>query len=79
MAFQIRNISVLSYANGFTHWHYKTSDDIDTINSEGYFNSIFDMVNIGDVIIINPNINQIEKTGQYVFNKIASSITITKI
>ena len=27
MAFAIRNLSVLAYANGFTLWHYKAGGD----------------------------------------------------
>ena len=27
MAFAIRNLSVLAYANGFTLWHYKAGKD----------------------------------------------------
>ncbi len=27
MAFTIRDLSVLAYANGFTLWHYKTGND----------------------------------------------------
>ena len=27
MAFAIRNLSVLAYANGFTLWHYKAGRD----------------------------------------------------
>ena len=27
MAFAIRNLSVLAYANGFTLWHYKAGND----------------------------------------------------
>ena len=27
MAFAIRNLSVLAYANGFTLWHYKSGSD----------------------------------------------------
>ena len=27
MAFTIRNLSVLAYANGFTLWHYKAGSD----------------------------------------------------
>ncbi|MEJ0047609.1 MAG: hypothetical protein WDN04_16885 [Rhodospirillales bacterium] len=38
MAFAIRNLSVLAYANGFTLWHYKAgTDDQRSIGSPGYF------------------------------------------
>ena len=35
MAFAIRNLSVLAYANGFTLWHYKSGRDrLDTVVAE---------------------------------------------
>ena len=35
MAFAIRNLSVLAYANGFTLWHYKSGkDSLDAISGQ---------------------------------------------
>lgn len=53
MAFQIRNLSVLAYANGFTHWHYRANrDNVLDIESPNYFLDAADMLVIGDTIII---------------------------
>lgn len=52
MAFQNKNLSVLAYANGFTLWHYTTSDSLDEIKSDGYFNVVGTLMNTGDIIII---------------------------
>lgn len=53
MAFQNKNLSVLTYANGFTLWHYTTPDSLDEIKSSGYFNIVGTLMNTGDIIIIN--------------------------
>lgn len=51
--FDLSSLSALSYANGFTHWHYRTSDSKDIVNSLGYFTSANKMIKSGDMIIIN--------------------------
>jgi hypothetical protein len=56
MAFAVRNLSVLSYANGFTQWHYKADKDtIDQIVEHylNYFMNGSDMLTSGDIIMIN--------------------------
>jgi len=53
MAFAIRNLSVLAYANGFTLWHYKTgADPLDTIGAGNYLAHASDMLTAGDMIMI---------------------------
>ena len=52
MAFQNKNLSVIAYANGFTLWHYKTEDTMQELLS-GYFTTVADLMNVGDIIIIN--------------------------
>lgn len=53
MAFQPHDLSVLAYANGFTLWHYTTSDSAATVDSSGYFNAAADMMRRGDVVLAN--------------------------
>lgn len=53
MAFQSRNLSVLAYANGFTHWHFITEDSADAILDSGYFNDGADMLRVGDLLEVN--------------------------
>ena len=56
MAFKIHNLSVLSYANGFTLWHYRTTDDNKSaVDTEGYFNLAHEMIRLNDIIIVNAN------------------------
>lgn len=54
MAYDSNNLSALAYANGFTHWHYKsTADTLATIMAAGYFSGAApDMLRVGDTIRI---------------------------
>lgn len=53
MAFTIRDLSVLAYANGFTLWHYKAGDDLTTeLATENYFVDASDMIATGDMIMV---------------------------
>ena len=51
MSFAARDLSVLAYANGFTLWHFTTIDA--SVATAGYFDTAFDMVRVGDIIIAN--------------------------
>ena len=52
MAFAIRNLSVLAYANGFTLWHYKSGKDkLDTIATGNYLADAADMLTAGDLVM----------------------------
>ncbi len=57
MAFQNKNLSVIAYANGFTLWHYSANETLSTITSNGYFNDVKTLMNIGDIIIMNASDN----------------------
>jgi len=53
MAFTIRDLSVLAYANGFTLWHYKAGDDLASeFATENYFVDASDMIAAGDMIMV---------------------------
>lgn len=52
MAFAIRNLSVLAYANGFTLWHYKSGKDrLETVCGGNYLADAADMLTAGDLIM----------------------------
>ena len=53
MAYDPTQLSALSYANGFTLWHYRTDDQWDKVIDPGYFNSAASMLRAGDMIIVN--------------------------
>ncbi len=53
MSFAIRNLSVLSYAQGFTLWHYKAgAARLDDIALDGFFDHAADMIAAGDMMMI---------------------------
>ena len=53
MAFSIRRLSVLAYANGFTLWHYKTgADQPSETMKTGYFDDAADMLAAGDLMMV---------------------------
>jgi hypothetical protein len=53
MAFSIRNLSVLAYANGFTLWHYKTGRDLlGDVGADGFFSDAEDMLLGGDILMV---------------------------
>lgn len=52
MAFALRNLSVLAYANGFTLWHYKSSDEQRLASRPSYFEGAGDMLSPGDIIMV---------------------------
>lgn len=48
----ISNLSVLAYANKFTLWHYKTSDEQENIYDDNFFDKVADMMNTDDTIMV---------------------------
>jgi hypothetical protein len=53
MAFAIRNLSVLAYANGFTLWHYKAGrDQLEHVETRDFFADAADMLVEGDMLMI---------------------------
>jgi hypothetical protein len=53
MAFALRNLSVLAYANGFTLWHYKsTTDKLTQTTKTGYFADAADLLAEGDMVML---------------------------
>ena len=53
MAFSIRDLSVLAYANGFTLWHYKAGNDsLADVAQADYFADASDMMATGDMVLI---------------------------
>ena len=55
MAFRAKDLSSLTYANGFTLWHYRSTDIATDIDTTGYFNPAAAMVRVGDFLLVNTN------------------------
>lgn len=53
MAYNSKGFSVLSYANGFTHWVYKTEDSLEEVTQIGYFNEVYHFIRTGDFVNVN--------------------------
>ena len=53
MAYDPNNLSAGVYMNGFTLWHYRTKDSIDTVTEDGYFDDAAPMFKNGDFLIVN--------------------------
>ena len=52
MTFNIKGLSVLSYANGFTLWHLATGDTLADVETAGYLNDLATMVREKDMLFI---------------------------
>lgn len=63
MAYNPKNLSALTYANGFTLWHYKTPDGATTVDTTGYFNAAANMLRVGDFVFVNTDINATTASG----------------
>lgn len=52
MPFIASDLSVLTSANGFTLWHYRTLDDRATVLAPGYFSAAKTLLRPGDIAIV---------------------------
>nr|MDA8250849.1 hypothetical protein [Rhodospirillales bacterium] len=63
MAFAIRNLSVLAYAQGFTLWHYRAHlptlaaalvppASAEEVTAPGFFDPAADMLAAGDMLLV---------------------------
>ena len=53
MDFAIRNLSVLSYAQGFTAWHYRAPTvPLAVATAPDFFSPAADMICVGDTIVV---------------------------
>lgn len=52
--FRNKEMSVIAYANGFTLWQYRSSEDtLEIISQPGYFERVVTLMAIGDIVIVN--------------------------
>ncbi|MCK8784433.1 hypothetical protein M0638_08580 [Roseomonas sp. NAR14] len=52
MAFDPHNLTVLAQGNGFTLWHYRTAEPQAAVMAVGYFDTAWNTLQIGDVIVL---------------------------
>lgn len=55
MPFIATNLSALSAANGFTLWHYRTTDSRTETEAAGYFAPVAERLRVGDIILVQAN------------------------
>lgn len=72
MAYDSKNLSVLAYANGFTLWHYTTTDVATVVDTAGYFNAAVDLLRVGDMVMANADTGGTPAHGVFVVNANAS-------
>ena len=66
MAYDASNLSALTYANGFTLWHYKTPDLATDVDTTGYFNEAASMLRAGDFVFANTSIGGTVQSGVFI-------------
>jgi hypothetical protein len=66
MAYDPSNLSALTYANGFTLWHYKTPDAAAAVDTAGYFNPAAGMLRVGDFIFANASTGGTVESGVFI-------------
>ena len=58
MAYDPHGLFVLSYASGFTLWHYNTADKLREVRQDGYFDAAREMFRDGDRLYVNVRRNE---------------------
>lgn len=74
MAYDSKNLSVLAYANGFTLWHYATTDAAASVDSSGYFNNAAAMLRVGDILLANVDTDGTPQAGMFLVASNASGV-----
>lgn len=74
MAYDPNNLSALTYANGFTLWHYKTPDTAADVDSAGYFNEAAGMLRVGDFIFANASVDATVESGVFIVRSNAGGV-----
>ncbi|MBN1784021.1 MAG: hypothetical protein JW812_03575 [Alphaproteobacteria bacterium] len=71
------NLSVLAYANGFTLWHYKDTDTLLNVTASTFFVPVYNILNVGDMIMINAGAGASETAVAFVSALSNSSVTLS--
>lgn len=74
MAYNSSNLSALSYANGFTLWHYKTNDPAADVDTTGYFNAAASMLRVGDFVLANASASGVVESGVLIVKSNAAGV-----
>ena len=77
MSFQSTDLSVLAYANGFTLWHYATTDAHTAARVAGYFNAASHLLRVGDMILANTGVGGTPVSGILLVNANSTGVVDT--
>ncbi len=69
MAYTPSGLSAISYANGFTLWHYRTADLAADVDNDGYFSAASKMLRVGDFMFVNSGVDDVPAHGVVVVLK----------
>lgn len=78
MAFVQKNLANLAYANGFTLWHYTTTDAAADVDTSGYFNAAATMLRKGDMIMANTATGGTMVSGIFVVDSVSGGVVDVK-
>jgi len=59
----------LAYANGFTLWHYRSSDSANDVLTCGHFDEAADMLRVGDLVFANLEFEGVTQSGMLTVSK----------
>ena len=80
MAFRPENLSALSYANGFTLWHYRTTEPATDVDATGYFNAAHNLLRVGDFVLLNAGIGTVPVHGVLVVaSNVGGTVDLTNL
>ncbi len=74
MAIDSKNLSVLAYSNGFTLWHYKTTDTKTVVETSGYFDKVANIFNEGDMIFTSVLGGDTKQTIIYIVSSVENGV-----
>ncbi len=70
MAYASKDLSVISYANGFTLWHYATQDGGADLLEADYFANASDLLREGDMILANSDVGDTIASQMFAVGKV---------
>ena len=80
MAYRSQDLSALAYANGFTLWHYRTSDSAADVDNARYFDAAGRMLRVGDFIMLCAGVEGVSSYGVCVVASNANgSVDVTNL
>ena len=74
MAYSASALAALSYADGFTLWHYRTQDLVAEVDNVGYFNEAAAMLRQGDFVLLNTGMGRTPTFGLVVVTENADGV-----